>query len=107
MIRGNFHNFYAMKARFTLPTRHTRSIFSAKCNLNALLYSGFISSTSLTISIIELYAHCKGGNINIHIWAWFGQSGSIYFVKLLSCLSCAKERAFHENPDRHIYKPLE
>ena len=22
--------------------------------------------------IIELFALCKGGNFNIHIWAWFG-----------------------------------
>ena len=24
------------------------------------------------IGIIELFALCKGGNFNIHIWAWFG-----------------------------------
>ena len=24
---------------------------------------------------IELFSHCKGGNFNIHIWAWFG-----YFI---------------------------
>ena len=28
-----------------------------------------------TLSIIELFAHCKGGNFNIHIWLWFG-----YFI---------------------------
>ena len=27
------------------------------------------------VSIIELYALCKGGNINFHIWAWFS-----YFI---------------------------
>ena len=26
-------------------------------------------------SIIRLFAYCKGGNFNIHIWAWFG-----YFI---------------------------
>ena len=37
--------------------------------------------------INRLFAYCKGGNFNIHIWAWFGylnssakqgKSGSIY-----------------------------
>ena len=29
-----------------------------------------------SISIIRLFAYCKGGNFNIHIWArWFG-----YFI---------------------------
>ena len=27
------------------------------------------------VGIIELLGHCKGGNFNIHIWAWFG-----YFI---------------------------
>ena len=26
-------------------------------------------------SIKRLFAYCKGGNFNIHIWAWFG-----YFI---------------------------
>ena len=28
-----------------------------------------------TVSITWLFAYCKGGNFNIHIWAWFG-----YFI---------------------------
>ena len=30
---------------------------------------------TLRASINRLYAYCKGGNFNIHIWAWFG-----YFI---------------------------
>ena len=29
------------------------------------------------VGIIELFALCKGGNFNIHIWVWFG-----YFICL-------------------------
>ena len=25
-------------------------------------------------SINRLFAYCKGGNFNVHIWAWFGYS---------------------------------
>ena len=32
-------------------------------------------SPTVISSIIELFALCKGGNFNIHIWAWFG-----YFI---------------------------
>ena len=66
-------------------------------------------------SIIELFSHCKCGNNNICIWAWFG-----YFIcsrreirfylfgkDLVSCLSCVNVRAFQQNPDRYIYEPLE
>ena len=66
-------------------------------------------------NIIELISHCKSGNFNVHIWAWFG-----YFIcsrreirfylfgkDLISCLSCVNVRAFHINPDRYIYEPLE
>ena len=56
-----------------------------------------------------LFAYCKGGNYNIHIWALFG-----YFIcltrefrfcllfgeELLSCFGRANVRAFHENPNR-------
>ena len=27
------------------------------------------------IQKLELFAHCKGGKLNIHIWAWLG-----YFI---------------------------
>ena len=63
--------------------------------------------------IIELLGHCKGGNFNIHIWAWFG-----YFIcsrreirfcpfgnDLIRCLSRTKVYAFHENSNR-IYTEL-
>ena len=68
---------------------------------------------NLKSGIIELLGHCKGSNFNIHIWAWLG-----YFIcsrreikfylfgkELLSCLSRANLRAFHENRDR-IYTEL-
>ena len=63
---------------------------------------------SYNIGIIELFAHCKGGNFNIHIWTWFGfiisLKGEIRFYlfgkELIGCLSRAKMRAFHENPNR-------
>ena len=29
----------------------------------------------VSVSIIELFGHCKGGNCNNHIWAWFS-----YFI---------------------------
>ena len=63
--------------------------------------------------IMELFGFCKGGNFNIHIWAWFG-----YFIcskkgnqvlsigrELLSCFSHANKRDFHDNSD-HIYTEL-
>ena len=58
--------------------------------------------------IIEPLGHCKGGNFNIHIWAWFGYSICpgrkirfyVFGKELISCLSPANVRAFHENPDR-------
>ena len=57
---------------------------------------------------MEFFGVCKGGNFNIHIWAWFG-----YFIcskreirfYLLSCFSHAKKLDFHKNPD-HIYTEL-
>ena len=33
------------------------------------------TQTGKNIRIIELFVLCKGGNFNIHIWAWFG-----YFI---------------------------
>ena len=30
---------------------------------------------TLYLDIIMLLGHCRGGNFNIHIWAWFG-----YFI---------------------------
>ena len=58
--------------------------------------------------INRLFAYCKGGNFNIHIWAWFGYSICsrreirfyVYGKELISCLSPANVRDFHENPDR-------
>ena len=59
--------------------------------------------------IIELFAHCKGGNFNIHIWAWFGYviclTREIRFYlqfgeEVISCLGRVNVRAFHENPNR-------
>ena len=62
--------------------------------------------------IMEFFGVCKGGNLNIHIWAWFGyficSKREVRFyllVELLSCFSHAKKRDFHENPD-HIYTEL-
>ena len=47
--------------------------------------NGLPVSMKIFCNIIELLAHCKGGNFNIHIWAWFaissakeGKSGSNY-----------------------------
>ena len=34
-----------------------------------------ISAGRELICINRLFAYCKGGNFNIHIWAWFG-----YFI---------------------------
>ena len=60
--------------------------------------------------IIKLFAFCKGGNFNVHIWAWFDhficKTGSIYnLLKNFSCLGCANMHAFHENPN-HIHTEL-
>ena len=62
-------------------------------------------------SVIEILGHCQGGNFKIQNWAWFGyfirsrrETGSIY-MELISCLSRANVRAFHENTDR-IYTGL-
>ena len=39
-------------------------------------YSGSAAVTNFKyIYITWLFAYCKGGNLNIHIWAWFG-----YFI---------------------------
>ena len=59
--------------------------------------------------INRLFAYCKGGNFNIHIWAWFGNFNRLtreirfylYFgEELISCLGRANVRALHENPNR-------
>ena len=34
--------------------------------------------------IMELFGFCKGGNFNIHIWAWFGLQTSVIFMKILT-----------------------
>ena len=61
------------------------------------------------IGIIELFALCKGGNFNIHIWAWFSyficytreiRFYSLFGEELISCLGRANARAFQENPNR-------
>ena len=61
------------------------------------------------VSINRLFAYCKGGNFNIHIWAWIGYyfclgreiKFCLQFGKgLISLLSRASVRAFHENPNR-------
>ena len=64
----------------------------------------------LQLSRIKLLGHCKGGNFNIHIWAWFSSficsrkeiRFYLFGKELLSCLSSADMHAFHENCD-HIY----
>ena len=61
--------------------------------------------------IMELFGFYKGGNFNIHIWAWFGyficSKREIRFYLLVKsyCFSHANKRDFHENPD-HIYTEL-
>ena len=62
--------------------------------------------------IIKLLGHCKGGNFNIHILAWFGfficsiaWGNQVRFIIgiELSCNKCAN----HEIPDHiHIYAEL-
>ena len=49
------------------PRRH----ISMQCQLIEI---GIVWGLSRTV-IIEPLGHCKGGNFNIHIWAWFG-----YFI---------------------------
>ena len=76
------------------------------CNLCPLISDRVLGPVlSLQLSIIELLGHCKGGNFNIHIWAWFScficSRWEIRFClfgkELLSCLSGANVHAFHEN----------
>ena len=49
------------------------------------------------MSIIELFVLCKGGNFNIHIWAWFYLK---FGEDLISCLGREDVHAFHESPNR-------
>ena len=64
-------------------------------------------------SIIEILGHCQGSNFNIQSWARFGyficsRSENRFYLfgkELISGLSRANVRAFHENPDR-IYTGL-
>ena len=61
------------------------------------------------ISIIELFS-VKAATLIYHIWAWLGyficsrRENRFYLFdkELISCLSCANVRAFHEIPDRYI-----
>ena len=61
----------------------------------------------LQLSIIELLGHCKVGNFNIHILAWFryficSRREIIFFLfgkELISCLSRPNMHAFNENRD--------
>ena len=63
--------------------------------------------------VLEILGHCKGGNFNIHIWAWFDyficlrkEIRNYHFGKeLISCWYRANVCAFYENPDR-IYNEL-
>ena len=57
----------------------------------------FCSSSFKLRYTIELFSHCKGGNFNIHIRAWFGYSICSRSEVLITCLSCPNMRAFHEN----------
>ena len=41
-------------------------------DMNIKVAAFTVSEKSSNTSIIELFALCKGGNFNIHIWAWFG-----------------------------------
>ena len=64
-------------------TKHTNKNCIHLClnDLSARSYIIGITCTSSVvvservISINTLFAYCKGGNFNIHIWAWFG-----YFI---------------------------
>ena len=69
-----------------------------------------VDMSAWVISIIKLLGHCKGGNFNIHIWAWFGyfissfRGNRVLFLTCKEIISCNR-CAFHENPDR-IYTAL-
>ena len=67
----------------------------------------------LVLSIIGLLGHCKSGNFNIHIMAWFDclicltRETKFYLFgrELRSCLDRTNARTLHENPDR-LYSEL-
>ena len=77
-----------------------------------LMEIGIVWGLGKTV-IIKLLGLCKGGNLYIHIWAWFGylicsrREIRLYLFgkELISCLSSANVRAFHKNADR-IYTEL-
>ena len=46
-------------------------------NMKTIYVTTYMNKYIYEISINRLLAYCKGGNFNIHIWAWFG-----YFICL-------------------------
>ena len=63
----DFYDLFSPKRMGSLRLWSSNSIFSEEiCDH---LHIGLLYKE------IELFALCKGGNFNIHIWAWFG-----YFI---------------------------
>ena len=72
------------------------------CN-DLSIFANIISVNLSLMCINRLFAYCKGGTFNIHIWAWFSyficQEGEIKFYlkfgkELISFLCCANVREF-------------
>ena len=101
-----------IRQNFTLQLIQFRQLSVTDASLHILSTDRLLKSV-LQQCIIELLGHCKGGNFNNHIWAWFGcfmcSRREIRFFlfgkELISCLSCAILCAFHVNPDP-IYSEL-
>ena len=88
--------------------------FSSYCSSEALCSVIECYTLPSMLSIIKLFGHCKGGNFNFHICAWFGyficSIEDIRFYLLLvkslnKFMSLINVHAFHENPDS-IYTEL-
>ena len=97
----------------TVRMRRLIKIFTLRtCQLDTFVcvhYAEYRSVCTKMLGMIELFAHCKGGNFNIHIRACFDyficKTREIRFYlyfgeEIISCLGRANVRAFHENPNR-------
>ena len=50
-------------------------IIDIQYKIHDIPYIGYLVMAGKDVRINRLFAYCKGGNFNIHIWAWFG-----YFI---------------------------
>ena len=89
IFRLKLHLFFTVQMNEKLlPTKFVLKIQQFVCEGKFVCLCGFVclfvvdvaagvaaAAVAVVVVVVVVFAYCKGGNFNIHIWAWFG-----YFI---------------------------